>query len=413
MSSALIPAETPAPPHEPTPLNKADLLSALDAQIKFVSEAQRNEGWTRWAIYGALAAMLWHSTELVTHQDFALSRAVLVAFAVFILWSVLESLTRLILPASRVLSAAPIRFHLWTDLVSIIRPGVVASALRQVLILIALIVFHFPDQWPLWTYSILSLAGDLMIFVPGMSNLTFPSRLGMRAAFTLATLIPLAWLIFAGVHVARLIQNDLSAFTLADVRFALLMNAGAYLLIRLATQTSSNHVLDELTELRQQLAFDRITASAAMRQAESLLTGLRLADALNPSVEHVLKESRELTEMVNRATEVLNQLRTTEFTGDKHAIADRVRRLDELEVEERRLTARLKALVRTRSRFQIRALCIALYSRESLPELKPPAQKVQDAFAQGNKGVAEFRQQFAALKQQVHDLTKSFGTAAT
>lgn len=360
--------------------------------------------------------MLWHGTELVTLPDFALSRTVLAAFAVFILWAVLEALISLISPSSRVLSAAPIRFHLWTNLVSVVRPGVIASALRHVLIIVALAAFHFPGQWPLWTYAVVSLLGDLMIFAPGMSNLTFPTRLGMRAAFSLATLIPLAWLIFAGAHVATLIGKDLSSFALADIRFALLLNAGAYLVIRLATRTTSSHFLGELTELRQQLAFDRIPVQDAMRQAESLLTGLRLADVLHPSVDRVLSESQELAQELKRSAELSNQLRalspaghdaSPELTRGHSAVADSLRRPDELDVAEKRLAAKLKAVVRARSRFQIRALCVALYSRECLPELKLPVQKVQDAYKKAGQGVAEFRQQLAATKKQVNDLAKT------
>jgi hypothetical protein len=72
---------------------------------------------------------------------------------------------------------------------------------------IALATFHYPGQWPLWTYAIISLLSDLAVFTPGMSHLKFPSKIGMRTAFPLATFVPLGRLGFAGTHVACLIQK--------------------------------------------------------------------------------------------------------------------------------------------------------------------------------------------------------------
>jgi hypothetical protein len=42
-----------------TSLTMEKLLAALDAQIKFITDSQRNEGLTRWAMWGALAGLVW------------------------------------------------------------------------------------------------------------------------------------------------------------------------------------------------------------------------------------------------------------------------------------------------------------------------------------------------------------------
>jgi hypothetical protein len=408
MTAALVPEPSPDSPSER--LDKSELLAALDAQIKFASEAQRNEGWTRWAIWGALAAILWHGTELATNPEFALSRSVLVSFLVFIIWIVLENLIGLISPVSRVGSIAPVRFHLLTNLFSVVRPGVIASALQRVLIILGIACFHFPNLWPLWTYAGFSFLGDMLVFIPGVGSLPFPSKFGVRAAFSILTLLTLVWLGTAGWRVWELIQHDLSQFNLADVRFALLINAAAYLLIRLTTASTSGHFLSELMDLRQHLAFGRVTPSDANQQADKLLSGVKLSEIVNPLVDRVLKECEELTTVLTEAVASANELErilTTEANEDASEIshddakrADAYRCIDKLDAEATRLDSKLKVVGRARSAFQIRAVCVALYSRESLPELQPSIQKVQEAYKTTSTGVAEFRKRLAEVKSQ-------------
>ncbi|HEU5125249.1 MAG TPA: hypothetical protein VFW05_14440 [Verrucomicrobiae bacterium] len=408
MSAALVPI--PPTDNHSERLEKSELLAALDAQIKFASEAQRNEGWTRWAIWGALAAILWHGTELAAKPEFALSRSVLVSFLVFIIWVVLEDLIGLISPVSRVGSVAPVRFHLLTNLSSVVRPGVIASALQRVLIIVGLASFQFPNQWPLWTYAALSLLGDLLVFIPGMGTIAFPSRFGVRAAFSTLTLATIMWLGFAGWLVMELIQKDMSQFTLADVRFALLLNAAAYLLIRLTTATTSGHFLGELMDLRQHLAFGRISLFDAHQQTDKLLSGVKLSEIINPVVARVSKECEELSNLLKGAMtsareidELLSTPTTENAEGVSHDDAKRanvIRRIDNLDAEAARLDSKLKAVSNARSAFQIRAVCVALYSRESLPELQPSIQKVQEAFKATSIGVSEFHKRLAEVKSQ-------------
>jgi len=403
-------AIAPSLPPGTEPLSKEELLSALDAQIRFATEAQRNEGLTRWAIWGGLAAILWRGTVVFAQSEFALYRAVLVAFVIFIIWAILESFISLISPTSRV-SIAPVRFQVWTDMVSVVRPGVIASALRQTLIIVALGFFHYANLWPLWMYAILSLLGDLLAFAPGTSNLPLPTKLGVRTSFAIATLIPVAWLAYCGLHVVALIRKDFPSFTLADVQFAWLLNGGAYLLIRLATMTTSGHFLTELTELRQHLAFNRISTAEAIQQADKLLSGIKLTDVLNPSVLGVIREAQELMEMVKRSAAALEQLKSTasSFSGNIHdldgaAIAGAARSIDELDSEAKRLHLKLKALIRAQGRFQLRAMLIAMYSRESLPDLKEPAKKVQDAFNEASKSLTDLHKLRVAVKSELTEI---------
>ncbi len=395
-------------------LTREELLSALDAQIKFVSEGQRNEGWTRWAIWGALAAFIWVGIEVVTRSEFALSRAVLAAFGIFVIWGLLECLLGIISPTSSV-DVGPPRFREVTGWISALRPELTALALRHLLIIVALLFFHYPGQRLFLIYVGLALVSDVVVLLYGMTSVALPTKFSMGAAIGTVALLKMAWLVAAGISVASLIKKDLSTFTQQDVRFALLLNAGSYLLIRLATTTSSGHLLSELTEIRQHVAFVRLSVADAIRQTEGLLTGLKVAEVLNPLVETTLKEAQELDQTMNRSVELLGQIRVQISTlrdnlsaqaHESDDFADALHLLDELESEVRRVSAKLKALTRVRNQFLLRAVVIAVYSRESRSEMREPSKKVQDAFTQANKKVADLRQRHASAKEDVNQIMK-------
>jgi uncharacterized coiled-coil DUF342 family protein len=193
------------------------------------------------------------------------------------------------------------------------------------------------------------------------------------------------------------------------------LNAGAYLLIRLATRTTSSYFLSELTEVRQHLAFERIPATVAQHQAEKLPSGMKLSKVLNPSVPRVLQEAQELDQMLQRPTELLNQLRTLAadqpgHPSDEHVMAETLLKLDELDKETRRWDEKLKLVSRARGRFQLRILGIILYSRESVPELKEPSEKVQTAFTEAGKRVAEFHTQLATVRNELRQTVGNHGS---
>lgn len=397
-------------------LTSEQLVGALDAQIKFVTDSQRNEGWTRWAIWGALAALVWIATDLITRTDLAMHRAVLASCAVFVLWTLLENLVKILSPSAR-MHVGPARFLLFTDATSAYRPELTASGLRHLLILIALIYFRFPGQWLLWIYTIAALMVGLLIVFCGMTSVAMPVRLNLRTTFSILTAVQIAFLSAAGWQIISLIRVDLSSYSLADVRLALVLNAGSYLIIRLATATSSEHLLSQLIQLRQHVAFARLPFLQAKQQSESLLSGLELTDVLNPLVESIRKEGKELEPLVIRFQELINETHTRisamrenhyDEAQNSSIFAETLQILDEVEKQRARIFRKFKSLIRAKNRFDLCAIVISFYSSESRQEAKAIMDIVLAEFLVEKKRVVEAFQQHASLKAEANRVGQSY-----
>ena len=138
------PISHPAP--EPAKLNREELLSALDTQIKFEADSQRNEGWTRWAIWGAIAAHVWIGTDLWVQPGLNISRMVSLALMMLILWKLVAAGYWILLPTSRI-QVGPTRFRTAADTLHPLRPELAVGFSQYLLVIVALIYFQIAGQW--------------------------------------------------------------------------------------------------------------------------------------------------------------------------------------------------------------------------------------------------------------------------
>lgn len=396
-------------------LTADQLLAALDAQIRFVTDSQRNEGLTRWAIWGALAAIIWIATDVLKSSDLMMPRAVFMACGFFVVWVMFEEIAYLLSPNSS-MEIGPTRFHLSTDLFGTIRTEVVASGLRHVLIFIALIQFQFSGVIFLWAYTVIALLWGVMFFVVGMTGIPFPKKFDLPAALTVRTLLHIVFLIAVGLQIAQIIAPNWNSYTMVDVRLALLLNAGFYLLIRLATASSSEHLLSQLTQLRQHIAFGRISTAEGNRKAEILLSGLKAVDVLQPLMEEVREKADELhpilTNYQNSIQKISQQLTTLKAhpvseNENRLKLAEVLRLIDELATPSV-IIRMMKSVTRPRNRFIVRAIAIAIYSPECRAEVKVVADDVGNIYAKVIATIQEFSKQYEFLKKDANEFAKYY-----
>jgi hypothetical protein len=391
------------------------LLSALDAEIKFVAGAQSNEGWTRWAIWGALGALAWIATELIADEDLSMSRAAFLAISFFVVWSLAETVVGVLSPSARMHAGVP-RFRLLTDFIGTLRPELTASGLRQCLVLAGLVYFQFTGLWPLWLYATVSLCTLVLVFVCGMTSMALPTNINLGAAFNITTGIQIAALAIICAMLVPSIQNDWGNYSLEEVRLALILNAGSYLLIRLATATSSEHLLSQLTQLRQHLAFGRMSVSDANQRAESLLTGLKLSDVLHPLAEAVRTEVDSLKPQIGAYEKAINELESklVDVRGvalseaQKNALfAEALRRIDALDQQFAEISRESRGVRKARSRYDWSAIVIFVYSPASRREAKEFAERVRNEHLAAIKILDECHQKHVRQKNEVNQLNRN------
>jgi hypothetical protein len=303
---------------------------------------------------------------------------VVLALLVFVLWKFLSEMLWILLPASRI-DVGRARFRLPEDAIHPLRPELAAVGLQYLLILSSLGYFGIPGQAFLWVYAAFCLGASLFMLLFGTMAAGLPTRLDVRTTINLLTLLQMVWLGAAGFQLVSLVHSDFSSFTMPEIRLALVLNAGAFLLIRLTTATSSDHVVGKLMQLRQHIAFGRLSPAEAAKQTEALLNGVAVGEVLAPLVEVIRKEAELLGELVADANRLGEQAREhLRPPAQRPEIAFQL--LDQMQSSLDKVHRQVKRIKRAWNRFFVQSVVLGFYSRDSKPEVKAIADSISARF---------------------------------
>ena len=186
--------QLPAP--EQPKLTREDLLSALDTQIKFEADSQRNEGWTRWAIWGAIAGLVWVGTDLWVQPGLNILRMVSVSLLIFVLWKFVAEGIWVLLPTTRI-EVSQTRFRPAADALHPLRPELAVAVAQYLLVIGALAAFKISGQWFLLTYALVGFGGAAFMLCFGRIFIGFPEIVSLRATINVASFVQLTCLAWA------------------------------------------------------------------------------------------------------------------------------------------------------------------------------------------------------------------------
>lgn len=400
----------------PPALTREELLSALDAQIKYITDERRSAGWTRWAIWGALATLTWLATDLFNRPELSLPPTILLAIGIFALWRLLEMVVTLFSPSTRA-SIAPTRFRIFAEVISSARLELLVSGVRYLLIIFALAWFGFHHVTLMWMYAVAALLFNGGVFAYGFLPLAFPTKHQSRVIFeNLPAFIAMGVLLGALIQVALELKQFTPGLNLSEVRLAFVFNAVAHLFNWLASDTSAAPLLEQLKQIRQDLAFGRIPLDEAARHADVALTGLKLTEALHPPVSTALTRTTELQsllsglkDLTNDANNLVAAMRENDHEHQENGErgAKLMRLLDRLDQELNGVTAKKAELQSAVARLQISSQIIVMFSPESKSEVQSITAKVASAIVEARNEEANSTKQIASLKNAANALTQN------
>ena len=234
----------------------------------------------------------------------------------------------------------------------------------------------------------------------------FSERVSLRAAINAATCFQLLFLAFAGWQISKFISMDLGSYSLAEVRLALVLNAGTFLISRLVLAVSSEHLLSQLMQLRQHLAFGRLSLVEANGRTEALLAGVTLDKLFQPLVKSILDEERKSQAVLATAKETLDQIKM-EMTASEPQPQEVLRLLDQMGSPPTSVVQQLKQNKRAWGRFAGQALGFAFFSSESKSEIKALTDQIRLQLADVDVKLNECFHSYSSLKKTAFDMASA------
>lgn len=298
-------------------LNRTEILAALDYEIAAIEKEQASPGWTKWTFYGGFATLIWVAVAEFTKVDLTIVHAALVSLLCSVAIDLAEHLVRMVKPISARPSSMN-RFRLSSTELGGSRLSLVGTALRWTgLLSIYYYLCHsslqYVSSWFVWYYGIF-LALLILVFILSYTGFPVNTRdvrpLWGKCVFHIATFVPLAMAVYQAGTKLLIMQVSLTA---TDIRLGLLATVFLWLLpVSLNHVAQSQPLLESLKNIRRDLAFDRIEAGAALRQADIALDGMRVDDYFQADLQKVLqffdaasKSMRELQDRIREADSLI------------------------------------------------------------------------------------------------------------
>jgi uncharacterized protein YdcH (DUF465 family) len=160
------------------------------------------------------------------------------------------------------------------------------------------------------TFIFLGIYTVGLLFVSVLSFLRYPFPTRTKASWggLIALFLVSVVGLYSSINYGRFVFFAQYASKLSDIRLAILLLAGLYILSLLLSSQSKNPLLQNLMSTRRDLALGRIDIESAREQAKIALLGLRFADVLQEYMSDLLSKIEERNKMFQRLIAKLEEL---------------------------------------------------------------------------------------------------------
>lgn len=297
----------------------AQLIRLLEFEIGRIRAEIQRPGWTRWALLGSLAAILWLALAEFEAHTILMQNVLFVFLLLSTLSSNISFLRELLLQRVSNRSRS-LRFEFSTTLLGPTRPSVLVAFGKAVTLLA--IAATLPSQpGRLCMISIYVFYGIMLfLFVAGLLasyiNLPIPRySLNFPAGHRILFLILFLTSAIGVYGLATLIYSKVVWPTVFDWRVGGLAMTASVLLLWLAKGDPEIPLLQSLINIRRSLGLGEVSIESAKQQADIALSGMRISDVLQGQVVEIVSKINEAASRIDHAT--------LELTGAKKLIKEK------------------------------------------------------------------------------------------
>jgi hypothetical protein len=392
------------------------LKELLDSEIEHVRSEYERPGWTRWALLGGIASIVWLITNRIEQGTFNPTNVSILFLAFSLALYVLLYLSTLCESAQPDPSTEG-RFRLTNRWFALSRASLLLFLAHIISVIV--IAHSVQDQvrWP-FTATVYVVYGLLALMLIAFFVLTyFPYPLPLSQAnptafivinlvLIVGSLIPSAAYLY---HAAR----SPTAATTDDYRIAALIVVGYYLLRILAGLRDQTPILSSLVTTRRELLLGKMDVTTATQQIDVALAGLQVSDVLHEDVRGLLELWRAFGAEMNQASKNFKAIQATikniaesgeETTEHDVSIIESL--AESIQTHMAKGHAIYKEVDQQLQRFQRRVMLLAGSSKEARAAIGKVLDQINEAAKEGHLRFEEFAKEFAEGSEAVMTLAK-------
>jgi hypothetical protein len=402
-----------------TPPTKDDLIKLAEFELKRVEDMRREQGWTPWILWAAVAGLVWQIigqvSGVIQWSSVAIFAAMLVLGADF-LRSLFQLLTKSTTVSAQRQTPRVVSTSEW---LSSSRPLLLFNLSKTALA--AVIIFKSgtliePARY-LWSFLyVASILGSLCLVIGTWVD--WPMMIGASEGTWLGRVIlAMVWLVqtialgvmFYGVATLGHLRFGTEEARLAALIFGLSEVIGWLLGFKV-----NDPIRTRLVQIRRALAIGDISLDDAKNRLEVVLYGEEQSAALRTRIQDCLSQLELFTSRWETAVQSFSVL-SAELQSPPQNLNESAlgKRIASAKAER---TAAGKALSRAQSRqrsFETRALLMGAQSIEPRPDLQALRESLQVQVSEAEKRDKELGQTLKTLDAEAEQLGEALRARAT
>jgi hypothetical protein len=306
---------------------REELLHLLDSEIHHDLEQRKRHGWTKWALIGALAAIIWLLLDKVEASSFGWTNALVLLLVFSVIHSAGSyfwhffwgSKTKEHSFRYRYIERANrgIFFLATVYMVSLIHIAIRYSAGIPLHQKIAVVTF-------LILMAVGCLAGLVISYlrIPVAVSSGLPEGLLGRITGIIIGGFLLVVMFSTTGYLANIFSGP-EGVSVEDWRVGILLFAITYI-FTLFPATHDTELILSLAQLRRGIVFGTMELNTAIKQAEIVIAGMHVADVVQDELRPILKLFEEINAELNEALNKYEALTSSLPSGDEPLPADKV-----------------------------------------------------------------------------------------
>jgi phosphate/sulfate permease len=316
-------ADNTIPPKpDPGNLQRSEFINFLNSEIDNLRTEIQRPGWTKWAIIGGLAVLVWLLLQEIEAGAYSLKNA---TGLLLVIWSAQYFyffVKSCISPASSMTTAKG-RF-LPNYLVSSNRVSIILLIGQQVFLI--WVAYNFSEDvgnlatiTSYLTFSLLLLFA-LVTLIGGFTKIPVStSSATSKAGKVLGIIVAVPAAIVIWQYIRFIVASG--AFSVFDLRFAFLVAAIVFLVSMLLVVKQHTLTLESLLNIRREFFLGRIDMDAAILYTDIALLGLRASDVLEEYVNKLLSLYREASVKYKEFSSYMDELEKIS-DADEESLSD-------------------------------------------------------------------------------------------
>lgn len=391
-----------------------DLVRLAEWEIKRLEDAKKDQGWSPWMLYVALAGLLWTLVDQL-NPSHIWAHVALYWAAFTLLANFLSDLLRLLMARPREKAAAAPRFFSANKFLGGTRPHLLFVAVKVTTAAMLVLFSHALAGFPKTVWALLfgfHFLGWLLVLTLSFFDMPLPvsadrSHVAVRGSVGVAYVLNVAAMFFMCRELWPILTQPFSA---PDLKLALLFFAGSEIVSLLLSHHIVNPIRDNLIQFRRALSLGEITYENAKPRLDLILHGAEISKYLQPRVQtflsilnDVTREQDAVTQCIAAATEKISATPTAAGVEALRVITDKTTG------HVKAVTRLLKQAEHAIDAFNLRVAAVTTSDDRIEEEIRPLRESMRQQVTAATENSVRNEKSFSQLGQEIESFKQRAG----